>query len=206
MTKGRQILIGFVFVAAFTAWTYIYFRSTYTHSKRLREVVPGRVYRSGQLTADGFTDAVRRFGIRTFINVQEDVPNPDLWRSYFDRSTVKEKALCDQLHVNYVWLTPDLIPAGIENPRPKVIDDFLAVMDDESAYPVLIHCKAGLHRTGVLTAVYRMQYQGWSPQAAFHELRANGFGEWAASSANEYVDQYILRYQPRRPLGLRAAR
>jgi protein tyrosine/serine phosphatase len=60
-----------------------------------------------------------------------------------------------------------------------------------------LHCKAGLHRTGVLTAVYRMEYEGWSPQQALAELKANGFGDSKATSANDYIVQYILAYRPR---------
>jgi hypothetical protein len=206
MVRARQLLIGFVFVAGFTAWTYVWFRATYSHNKRLREVVPGRIYRSGQLTVGGFAEAVERFGIRTIINVQEDVPDPDVWQSWLDRSTIKESELCRRLGVRYVWLEPDLDSPLKDNPRPRVIDDFLAVMDDETVYPVLIHCKAGLHRTGILTAVYRMQYQGWAPAAAYRELKANGFGEWACNSTNLYVSQYVLRYQPRPQVGSRAAR
>jgi tyrosine-protein phosphatase SIW14 len=211
MDRSRQVLIvAVLFLATFSAATYVYFRSVYTHGKRLRIVAPGRLYRSGQLTTGGFTEAVRRYGIRTILNVQEDVPDPDLWHSYFDRSTVKESALCKQLGVRYIWLTPDVVSRQEEHPRPRVIDEFLAIMDDPATHPVLIHCKAGLHRTGLLSAVYRMEYQGWSHLAALTELRAHGFGEWAASSANDYVDQYLLRYEPRhapapsivRPIGV----
>jgi tyrosine-protein phosphatase SIW14 len=206
MTRRWHGLVLVVFVAALCTWSFVWFRATYSHNKRLREVVAGRVYRSGQLTVGGFTEAVERFGIRTIVNVQEDVPDPDLWQSWLDRSTMKESDLCRQLGVRYVWLTPDLDNPSKDHPRPSVIDEFLALMDDESAYPVLIHCKAGLHRTGCLTAVYRMQYQDWSPEAAFHELKANGFGEWACTSDNEYVRQYVLRYQPRVGADFRAAR
>ena len=206
MTRLWQGLVGLGFVVAFTAWTYCSFRATYSHNKRLREVEPGRFYRSGQLTVEGFTEAVERFGIRTILNVQEDVPDPDLWKNWFDRTPMKERDLCEKLGVRYVWLAPDLDAYDKDHPRPRVLDDYLALLDDESAYPVLIHCKAGLHRTGVLTAVYRMQYQGWSPEAAYHELKANGFGEWVCTSANEYVKQYVLRYQPRRPFGLSMSR
>ena len=79
--------------------------------------------------------------------------------------------------------------------RPAVLEEFLALMDDESTYPVLIHCKAGLHRTGVLVAVYRMEYQGWSSREAFEELRDHGFGAWVCTSANDYVRQYVLNYR-----------
>jgi protein-tyrosine phosphatase len=197
MSRLSQWIIGGVFVLVFAGGPYFYFRANYAHHKRLRAVVPGRFYRSGQLTADGITDAVEWLGIRTVINVQDDVPDPDVWHSYLDRRTIKESELCRRLGVRYVALAPDLQSKRIEHPQPKAIDDFLAVMDDESSYPVLLHCKAGLHRTGILTAVYRMQYQGWSMGAAYRELKANGFGEWVGTSANEYVRQYVLLFQPR---------
>ena len=81
------------------------------------------------------------------------------------------------------------------------IDQFLELMDDPDTYPVLLHCKAGLHRTGVMVAAYRMEYEGRTPQQALEELRDNGFGLWNSTSANDYITQYILSYQP----GLRAA-
>jgi protein tyrosine/serine phosphatase len=61
---------------------------------------------------------------------------------------------------------------------------------------VLLHCKAGLHRTGRLTAIYRMEYQHWPVGEAMRELKANGYGTFAASAADEYIVQYVGRYQP----------
>jgi protein tyrosine/serine phosphatase len=61
---------------------------------------------------------------------------------------------------------------------------------------VLIHCKAGLHRTGVLSAVYRMEYQGWTRAQAYAELKAHGFGDTYCTIANDYVKQYVLTYEP----------
>ena len=81
--------------------------------------------------------------------------------------------------------------------KGRVIDEFLAVMDNPDNYPVLLHCEAGLHRTGLLTAVYRMEYDGWSHQEAMDELKAHGFGRVACVSANDYVMQYVLTYCPR---------
>jgi hypothetical protein len=47
-----------------------------------------------------------------------------------------------------------------------------------------------------------MEYQGWSHRDALEELRRNGFGEYPSTSANDYITQYVLSYQPgrRRPL------
>jgi protein tyrosine/serine phosphatase len=162
----------------------------------LLTVDPGRLYRSGQMTAEGFRDAVHSLGIKTVVNVQDDFPDPDLDQGYWDRRTVKETALCRELGVKYVFLSPDLAPNRCDpRARPEVLDQWLAVMDDPANWPVLLHCKAGLHRTGVLAAAYRMEYQGWSPQAAFREASGLGYGNW--SSANDYVQQYVLNFRPR---------
>lgn len=187
-------------VCALAAWSFIYFRSTYNHSKRLRTVEAGKVYRCGQLTEAGFEAAVRELGIRTVLNLQDDYPDPDIWHDYLDRSTVKESEVCRRLGVRYAWIGPDLVhPTLASQQRPVAIDQFLELMDNPDVYPVLIHCKAGLHRTGLMSAIYRMEYQGWSHADAYRELKAHGFGEWAGTRANNYIDQYLFRYRPRDP-------
>src|SRR5262249_20328514 len=173
-----------------------YYRASYTHGKRLRGVVPGVLYRSGQMTAEGFAEAVERYHIRTIINLQDEYPDPELAVSYFSRERIRETELCARLGVRYVYLVLDLLPRRqIPAKHPRAIDRFIEVMNDPSSYPVLIHCRAGLHRTGLMTAVYRMQYQNWTPLEAMHELKANGFGEFAATAANDYITQYILTYR-----------
>jgi hypothetical protein len=200
----RSGIVLLLSTLAFAGGAYLFFRADYEHLKRLRVVEYGRFYRSGQMTAPGFEEAIRRLGIRTVINVQDDFPDPDLSLGFFSFGrTVKERELCERLGVEYVWLEPDLRPRSSEGrggsaERPEVLERFLALLDDPVTYPVLIHCKAGLHRTGVLTAVYRMEYQGWSRQAAFRELKANGFGDAACTDANDYVRQYVLSYVPGR--------
>ena len=197
MTQAwRTALVGTLAVLVFGVAPFVYYRSVYAHGKRLREIVPGRFYRSGQMTAEGFAETVARFGLRTIINVQDDFPDPDIILSYWDRRTIKESELCRQLGVRYVALAPDLVSRRrIDRERPHCIDQFLGLMDRESTYPALIHCKAGLHRTGILSAVYRMEYQGFSPAAAYRELKAHGFGVWTCTAANEYVSQYVLTYR-----------
>jgi tyrosine-protein phosphatase SIW14 len=189
--------LGIVIAAFLVAAPFVYYRASYTHGKRLRVVSPGKVYRSGQMTVEGFAEAISEFGIRTVINAQDEYPDPDIDQSYFNHRVLKESELCRQMGVRYVFLPPDLIPRRqIPEQRPAAIDKFLAIMDDPASYPVLIHCKAGLHRTGCLVAVYRMEYDGWNAAAAVQEMKANGFGEWACEAANDYIAQYVLAYRP----------
>jgi protein tyrosine/serine phosphatase len=192
---GKLVLLPALLLASVLAG-YLYYRSVWEHSKRLRTVKPGVLYRSGQMTAEGFAEAVQRLGIRTIINVQDDFPDPLIRKAW--GGTVRESELCRQLGVRYVALAPDLQPRSTPGgPRPLVIDEMLREMEKPGTYPALIHCKAGLHRTGVLCAVWRMEHDGWSREQAYLELKAHGFGDRACTASNDYVRQYVLEYQPR---------
>ncbi len=174
------------------------YRYQYVQAKRFHEVTPGRLYRSGQMTAAGFRDIIERFKIKTVINLQHEEPDPFLADHWLGKGKIPESELCRQLGVRYVLLTPDLLPPGNRlDSIPAAVDDFVKLLDDESAYPILLHCKAGLHRTGRLTAIYRMEFQGWTPGEALRELRANGYGYIIASEADEYIIQFVENYVPR---------
>jgi tyrosine-protein phosphatase SIW14 len=187
------VLAGFMVYAPF-----LYYRYALEHSKRLRPVVEGRVYRSGCLTADGFRDAIRKYGIKTVITFWDENPDPTLRASRFNSESIKESELCKSMGVNYKYIFVELLPETRAGKEPlRAVSEFLDVMDDESNYPVLIHCKAGLHRTGVMAAIYRMEYDGWSQGDAMRELKSHGFGHFVANTSNEYILQYVMAYQPR---------
>ncbi len=180
-----------------TAAPVIYYRYGYTYGKRLRVVTPGRVYRSGQMTEPGFRATLQQLGIRTVVNLQDDYPDPDIARGYFTAATVRESALCKELGVRYVLIEPDIIDRRkVPTDRPKAIEQFLELMDNPGTYPVLLHCKAGLHRTGCLVALYRMEYDHWTMPQALAELKGHGFGEFASTQANDYIYEYVVTYQP----------
>jgi tyrosine-protein phosphatase SIW14 len=174
------------------------YRAVFDHSRRLRVVEQGVLYRSGCMTREGFVDAVRDLKIKSIINLQDEFPDPALRESFFDTSTSSEVELCNRLGVRYFFLPPDLIPRPrMDRERPQAIDKFLEIMDNPDNYPVLVHCKAGLHRTGVMVAVYRMEYQGWPPELALREAKANGWLDFLSSTSNLYIEQYVTSYHAR---------
>jgi tyrosine-protein phosphatase SIW14 len=176
----------------------VYYRYTYARGKRLREVDPGRVYRSGQMNAEGFREAHDLYGIRTVVCLRDDDPDPDVPLGFLPGSgTIKESDLCRGLDMRFVFIAPDLVSRReVPARRPEAIERFLEVMDNPDSYPVLIHCNAGLNRTGVMVAVYRMEYQGWDMPRAFRDMLDNGFGRSQCTVANDYVKQYVLTYEP----------
>jgi tyrosine-protein phosphatase SIW14 len=40
---------------------------------------------------------------------------------------------------------------------------------------VFVHCQGGRHRTGVMTAVYRMTKDGWTADRAYQEMKQYRF-------------------------------
>ncbi|OAI54806.1 hypothetical protein AYO44_03010 [Planctomycetaceae bacterium SCGC AG-212-F19] len=199
MATATRWVLGVGLAMMLTVGPFVYYRAYYTDMKRLRVVEPGVLYRSGQLSADGFITAIDRLGIRTIINAQDELADPDVAGNLFNSRTIRESELCKQLCVRYVHLPPDLVSRRtVPGARPGAIERFLEIMDDPANHPVLIHCRAGLHRTGVLCAVYRMEYQGWSQLDAMAEMKEHGFGQFFCTTANDYVTQYVLTFQPGR--------
>lgn len=196
---GRWVL-SLLVVGVVAAPPVALFRASYAHAKRLREVTPGRFYRSGQMTASGMRETIERYGIKTVLNLQHEAPDPLMPERWFGTPAVLESDLCKQLNVRYVLLTPDVLPQPNDvTKQPPVVAEYLKLLDDPSAYPILIHCKAGLHRTGRLTAIYRMEYEGWSAGDAMRELRDNGYGYGMASEADDFIIQFVKHYVPRSP-------
>ena len=182
----------------------LYYRYTYEHSKRLRVVTDGKFYRCGQLSATGFRDATKRYQIKTVINLQEDVRDPMIPERTFGKPAVRESEALARLGVDAIALDGGVLE---DNPqpgqRPAVIDEFLEIVDGIRdnywkkgiPHPILIHCQAGLHRTGLITAIYRLEYEDRSLPEVIEELKANGFGTYAASEANDYIKRFLIDYK-----------
>jgi hypothetical protein len=191
-------ILGLTLAVLLVFAPYQYYRYVLEHSKRLRPIEEGKVYRSGCLTANGFREALLRNHIKTVISFWDENPDPELSASRFNPSAIKESDLCRSLGVEYRYIFMELLPGQrAVKESPRAIAEFLKVMDDPDAYPVLIHCKAGLHRTGVMAAIYRMEYDGWSKEDAIRELKSHGFGHFLANTTNDYIVQYVINYQPR---------
>lgn len=58
----------------------------------------------------------------------------------------------------------------------NVIAALRAIRAAEKEGPVLLHCWHGADRTGLISAMYRILYQGWSKEQALDELVNGGYG------------------------------
>lgn len=160
-----------------------------THFRHVREVRAGVLYRSGQLSRVGLERLVHDHGIKTVVTLRDGAtpndPPPDL----------AEENYCKAQEINYYRISPRTWWAADGSiPAAEGVRQFWEIMDDSTNYPVLIHCFAGIHRTGAFCAIYRMEYEHWTNAQALAEMRAHGYrdleDEWDLLT-------YLERYQPR---------
>ncbi len=81
-------------------------------------------------------------------------------------------------------------------PPAELAQRFLALVNDPENWPVYVYCHGGRHRTGVMTAAYRMSVEGWDVQRAYAEMRRYGFYKrWEHGPLKAYVFDYYRRLQ-----------
>jgi protein tyrosine phosphatase (PTP) superfamily phosphohydrolase (DUF442 family) len=81
-------------------------------------------------------------------------------------------------------------------PPADLAPRFLALVNDPENWPVYVYCHGGRHRTGVMTAIYRMAVDGWDVQRAYAEMRRYGFYKrWGHGPLKAYVFDYYQQLQ-----------
>ena len=60
-------------------------------------------------------------------------------------------------------------------PPKDAAERFLKAANDQANWPIYVHCAGGRHRTGAMTAVYRMSVDGWNIQHAYAEMKQYDF-------------------------------
>jgi len=153
----RIVLTGLVPLAAMTAavWLIGLDRRGQLVWDHWDEVKRGVLYRSGQLTGDQLREAVKRYGIRTVVNLQ--------WPG---EEMKAERSLSRRLGVDFVNLPMPGDGLGEEGQ----FREFLKVLDDPDRRPALVHCARGTCRTGAAVAFYRFERDGWTPEDVANEL------------------------------------
>lgn len=112
------------------------------------------IYRSAQPTEYNMTE-LEKFGIKTILNL----------RMFHSDKNEAEKTNLKLYHLK--------MRAG------KIIDkDIIASMKiiNDSEKPILIHCMHGSDRTGVVVAMYRIIFEGYTKEDAIKELKEKKYG------------------------------
>lgn len=117
-------------------------------------------YYRGSQPSEVQMEELKRLGVKTIIDLRKDkVESAEDWASrsglqYFNITMKPGKAATDE-QAAY----------------------FLSLVNDPKNWPVYVHCKGGRHRTGALTAIYRITHDGWTAGQAWEEMKAYDFND-----------------------------
>jgi protein tyrosine phosphatase (PTP) superfamily phosphohydrolase (DUF442 family) len=134
-----------------------------------------KYFRGGQPKGHDYADLAAA-GVKTVINL-------------IDGADPNERALVEAAGMRYVAIpmTTHVVPTAAQ------IAEFLRDVADPSNQPVFVHCIGGRHRTGVMTAIYRMSVEGWDSARAFAEMKKFKFG---ADFLHPEFKDFVFAYHP----------
>jgi protein tyrosine/serine phosphatase len=181
VNRPRKVALGWgaliaglaVVAAGIGVWDAVKYRFL---PKRFGVVVPGEIYRSGQLSKWQFVPTIQKHGIEVVIDLNGVDPA--------DEHQAAEIAAYETL--------------GLENYRFKlegngtgIVENYISALTTlarchREGKRVLVHCHAGTQRTGSVVAAYRVLVLRQSPQEAYAELSRYGW--------NPDTDQALLLY------------
>ena len=121
--------------------------------------VDASLYRGAQPEGSDYAD-LKMLGVKTVVNLASDDADP------------REKAMTEAAGMAYVQIPMTTHTA----PTDAQLAYFLGIVNDPASQPVFVHCVGGRHRTGVMTAAYRMTHEAWTGDQAFNEMKEYKFG------------------------------
>jgi protein tyrosine/serine phosphatase len=133
-------------------------------------------YRGAQPDGRDYAD-LAALGVKTVINLTSFDALPD------EPDMVKDAGM------RYVAIpmTTRVVPTA------EQLAQFLEIVNDPANQPVFVHCVGGKHRTGVMTAVYRMTQESWTADKAFSEMKLFKYGaDFLHPEFKKFVYSYRL--------------
>lgn len=135
------LIVVFVSTAGYIYWV------VFNH--RFSTVTEGKVYRSGAMKIEALENKVRKYGIRSVVDLRKPSDAVDA-----------EHTAMEGLGVQHFRLPTGQVPAR------STVEAFLQIMKNREHYPVLIHCKHGEGRAVLFSAIYRIEFENWSNERA----------------------------------------
>jgi protein tyrosine phosphatase (PTP) superfamily phosphohydrolase (DUF442 family) len=119
----------------------------------------GRVYRSAQLSPRGLKQVIRKYQIKSVINLRGANPDQPWYQTELQGTLDSSATQVDVPIASDQWLSHEQVGA------------LLHVLDSVE-YPVLIHCEWGAERTGLVSAVATLLRPGGTMEDARKQFSA----------------------------------
>jgi protein tyrosine/serine phosphatase len=185
----KKIGIFITLVVVIVALKYVYDRHI---NHNFMTITEGKVYKSGVIPPNEIADYVKKHHIKSIVDLRfpgtgDLVNNPEIPAEL----TAERDAVAKIKGVNYFNNGCDQVP------NQAAVDSFLKIMDNPANYPVLIHCYHGIGRSQLFSAIYRIEYEGWTnEQARQHAAFPVMFSSFDnGTPKGEYLKAYKSRKQ-----------
>ncbi len=182
MTGKTRFILGLSIAALMVVVPWRYGVRQYRHYRNFAVVHEGVLYRSAQLDVPGLKRVVHDHKIKTIISLRDGK----------SASEQAEEAFCKQSGVNFVRIEP--LVFAEEDVTERGMNQVRALLADPVKLPALIHCFAGIHRTGQVCAIYRIDH-GWSNEKALEEMIHRGYSI-IRQNQHSNVLRYLENYKP----------
>ncbi|SHN18847.1 dual specificity protein phosphatase family protein [Flavobacterium xinjiangense] len=155
-------------------------------------ITEGKVYKSGVIPPDELESYVTKYHIKSIVDLRfpgtTDLKNnPEIPVEL----TAEQNTVAKMKGVNYFNNGSDQVP------KQENLDRFFKIMDNKDNYPVLIHCYHGIGRGEMYSAVYRIEYENFTNEAARQGVRTlvkfSSFDD--GTPKGEYLKSYKSRKQ-----------
>jgi len=131
-------------------------------------------YRGSQPKGEEYNQ-LATIGVKTIIDLRDDPK--DYARELTQQAGMK--------YINFPLSDKDY-------PPPDAASKFLSLVNDKENWPVYVHCAGGRHRTGAMTAVFRMSVQGWDANRAYEEMKDyDYYKRFGHKAMKDYVFDYF---------------
>ncbi|MFL5242510.1 MAG: fused DSP-PTPase phosphatase/NAD kinase-like protein [Gemmataceae bacterium] len=179
---------AFLLVTLLVAGPVLFAARQQNQVRNFRVVKDEVLYRSGQMSLEGLKRIVHEYGIRTVVSLR------DKSHSGPNSPDEAEENYCAAQEIYFLRLPPQRWQA--ENwddaaPVEENVQAFRDIIANPNHFPILIHCFAGIHRTGAYCAIFHMEQDHWTNDQAIADLEASGYADIESD-----VLGYLQHYRP----------
>jgi protein-tyrosine phosphatase len=146
--------------------------------KRFAVVEEGQLYRSGYCEPRPLRQIIRERKLKSILVLLVPIPG--------STDQDKEETVAREEGVQIIQIP---MPGDGRGDFDS-LDLAAATIADPANRPMLVHCAAGVNRTGAAYAAWRMKYGGWSFEKALAEMERYGYSEKDTPKLKEHLQRY----------------
>lgn len=193
MKRNKKIIIFSILLLFIGVGKYVY-DVNINHS--FETVTENKVYKSGFVPPSDIESYIKKYNIKSIVDLRMPGTNDLVLNPEIPGELQAEKnAVAKISGVNYYGNPSEQVP------DQKSVDNFLKIMDNPANYPVWIHCYHGTGRARLYSAIYRIEYEGFTNEQARLDTRT--LVKFSSFDNGTPKGEYLKSYKSRKQLAKR---